>query len=91
MEYKVYDTCPTIADKIIKKLKTQFKKEKIDVEIIEVVERKEHKKMVFTSCRDINNKSFRTPARCKQCPLGIADTGRTHSDITTVIKELTFI
>lgn len=97
MEYIVYDTCPTIADKMIKKLKTQMKKEKVDIEIIEVVERKKHWincnsfKMVPANCRNINVKSHRTPARCKQCPLGLMDKGRSHSDITTIIKPLSFI
>lgn len=106
MNYKIYDTCPVLADKMIKnELNKEVKKNGGYVSTNEQIERIDQIGRIWNSlrgeyveskicCDSINIKSNRKPARCKQCPLGIQNEGRTYSEITTIIEyktEITFL
>ncbi len=94
MRYTIYDTCPVVADKTIKKLKKELKSHVVS--ITEVIERTDHVFKTYRNgeyvtdnnrnCLSINVNSNRKPVRCKQCPVGLQNKGRVHSDMTTIIE-----
>ena len=88
-QYFIYNTCPDLYDKTIKRLTKQLKKDKVKYSILEIDDASDHAR----GCNEINYKGVypwgvRKVKACLTCEHRLAnnkDIGRKNSTKTTII------